>query len=374
MARARNIKPSFFQNEDLIELPYEARLLFIGLWTLADREGRLENRPKKIKMTLFPADDINVSEQLLNISKFGFIELYTVDGLNVIQVVNFVKHQTPHGLEKDSNLPDKEGYYTVYERNPKNKTVIGKPLLVTKVEFDSFTKKTTINVSASTQEQGYNNPSIDTEHDNNSYETVSISDQNALNPESFNLNPDIQNPEEHNISKILPALQDYTEPTDERMKTWKQLGYQSLPPHWRTTALQKYPELNEQSLQNLWNGHEATCMAKPGLRQPQARWDAGWMYCLSSFATGQIQHQTTKQAKADQQQHDQESRQTDTINSKHPKKPKSGLAGIEIIEFEKLQKLKPDITEQQVIDFAHAKGVDNFQAIQFLKKQEALSI
>lgn len=27
-------------NEDIIELPYEARLLFIGLWTLADREGR----------------------------------------------------------------------------------------------------------------------------------------------------------------------------------------------------------------------------------------------------------------------------------------------------------------------------------------------
>ena len=47
MARSRNIKPSFFMNEDIIELPYEARLLFIGLWTLADREGRLENRPKK---------------------------------------------------------------------------------------------------------------------------------------------------------------------------------------------------------------------------------------------------------------------------------------------------------------------------------------
>lgn len=51
-------------NEDIIELPYEARLLFIGLWTLADREGRLENRPKKIKMSLFPANDINVAEQL----------------------------------------------------------------------------------------------------------------------------------------------------------------------------------------------------------------------------------------------------------------------------------------------------------------------
>ena len=32
MARARNIKPSFFLNEDIVELPCEARLLFIGLW------------------------------------------------------------------------------------------------------------------------------------------------------------------------------------------------------------------------------------------------------------------------------------------------------------------------------------------------------
>ena len=99
MARSRNIKPSFFMNEDIIELPFEARLLFIGLWILADREGRLENRPKKIKMSLFPADDINVAEQLENISKFGFIELYNADGIDVIQIVNFVKHQNPHGLE-----------------------------------------------------------------------------------------------------------------------------------------------------------------------------------------------------------------------------------------------------------------------------------
>ena len=46
MARARNIKPGFFRNADLVEMPIEARLLFIGLWTLADRSGRLEDRPR----------------------------------------------------------------------------------------------------------------------------------------------------------------------------------------------------------------------------------------------------------------------------------------------------------------------------------------
>ena len=205
MARARNIKPSFFLNEDIVELPCEARLLFIGLWTLADREGRLENRPKKIKMSLFPADDINVSEQLSNISKFGFIELYNADDTDVIQITNFVKHQTPHGLEKDSELPDQNGVYTIYFRNPKNKTVTGKPLYLKQDQLADFYAKTgefspntpnqgTENSFQASNNEAYNDVPIVSEQDNNSYQTVSISDQNALNPESFNLNPDSLNP------------------------------------------------------------------------------------------------------------------------------------------------------------------------------------
>ena len=54
--RARNIKPGFFKNDTLAELEFAARLLFIGLWGLADRAGRLEDRPKKIKAEVFPYD------------------------------------------------------------------------------------------------------------------------------------------------------------------------------------------------------------------------------------------------------------------------------------------------------------------------------
>ncbi|MDR8356135.1 hypothetical protein FPK59_20110, partial [Acinetobacter baumannii] len=204
MARSRNIKPSFFMNEDIIELPYEARLLFIGLWTLADREGRLENRPKKIKMSLFPADDINVAEQLENISKFGFIELYNADGIDVIHIVNFVKHQNPHGLEKDSELPDRNGIYTVYQRNPKNKTIIGKAIQLNKADLKHFYDKTgpfapqntgsDIENSYQDNESNQANSSVNTQEQlDNGSKTVSISDQNALNPDSFNLNPDSLN-------------------------------------------------------------------------------------------------------------------------------------------------------------------------------------
>lgn len=106
MARARNIKPSFFTNEDLVELAFEVRLLFIGLWTLADREGRLEDRPKRIKMAIFPADNVDVESGLEELAKAGFIDRYTASGVACIQVVNFAKHQNPHVREAASELPE----------------------------------------------------------------------------------------------------------------------------------------------------------------------------------------------------------------------------------------------------------------------------
>jgi hypothetical protein len=116
MARARNIKPAFFKNESLVELPFETRLLFVGLWTLADREGRLEDRPKRIKMEVFPADNVDVDQSLALLAASGFIERYTVNGLSVIEILNFSKHQNPHHTEKHSELPDRNGEFTVKDR------------------------------------------------------------------------------------------------------------------------------------------------------------------------------------------------------------------------------------------------------------------
>lgn len=110
MARARNIKPGFFRNADLVELPFEARLLFIGLWTIADRSGRLEDRPKQIKMELFPADNVDCDALLGQLAEIGLVARYEHGGTRCIQVVNFAKHQNPHRDEKPSSLPDRDGH------------------------------------------------------------------------------------------------------------------------------------------------------------------------------------------------------------------------------------------------------------------------
>lgn len=118
MARARNIKPAFFKNETLVELPFEHRLLFVGLWTLADREGRLEDRAKRIKMEIFPADNVDVDTGLGLLANGGFIQRYAVNGVGIIQVLNFAKHQTPHHTERQSELPDVNGELTVKPQKP----------------------------------------------------------------------------------------------------------------------------------------------------------------------------------------------------------------------------------------------------------------
>jgi len=103
--RARNIKPGFFENEEIAELEYVERLLFIGLWCYADREGLFEIRPKRIKAVVFPYDNCDVEPMIVALEKAGLISIYTVGGEKYGMVLNFKKHQRPHPHEAKSKLP-----------------------------------------------------------------------------------------------------------------------------------------------------------------------------------------------------------------------------------------------------------------------------
>jgi hypothetical protein len=82
-----------------------ARLLFIGLWTEADREGRLEDRPKRIKVEILPFDECDVDFLLGALDEARFIWRYEADGRKLIQILNFTKHQKPHPKEVSFHLP-----------------------------------------------------------------------------------------------------------------------------------------------------------------------------------------------------------------------------------------------------------------------------
>jgi len=104
--RSRNVKPGLFSNESVAECSPEARYAFIGLWCVADCYGRLENRPKKLKMLIMPADSVKMEELILELVEHGLVSVYGPND-KYIWVNGFTENQNPHPDEKraGSKLP-----------------------------------------------------------------------------------------------------------------------------------------------------------------------------------------------------------------------------------------------------------------------------
>ena len=112
--RIRTIKPEFFKHDGMALLPPLTRLLFQGLWCLADCEGRLEDRPARIKVEVLPYDKCDVDAMLAELQRGGFIIRYAADGLQLIQVLSFKRHQRITGKEAEtpSRFPEWNGETT----------------------------------------------------------------------------------------------------------------------------------------------------------------------------------------------------------------------------------------------------------------------
>jgi len=109
MARIRTIKPEFFKHEGLAELSPLHRLLFQGLWCHADRAGRLEDRPRRLKVEVLPYDDCDLDAMLSDLARAGFIVRYEVAGQKLIEVPTLAKHQHFNVKEPPSTLPPLPG-------------------------------------------------------------------------------------------------------------------------------------------------------------------------------------------------------------------------------------------------------------------------
>lgn len=99
MARIRTVKPDFFRNEDLAEVPLTAERTFMGLITEADDKGRLRDQPAVLWGSLWAlrrqthtvenfANDLNL------LAEKGLICRYVdVDGKACIHIPTFLRHQ-----------------------------------------------------------------------------------------------------------------------------------------------------------------------------------------------------------------------------------------------------------------------------------------
>lgn len=106
MARIRTLKPEIWQDPKVGKLSQGARLVFIGLITQADDEGRLEYHPRMLRGRLFLWDDDvtddTVDQWVTEVEATGMIRRYSNNGNNYIDLPNYSKHQK---IDKPSPSP-----------------------------------------------------------------------------------------------------------------------------------------------------------------------------------------------------------------------------------------------------------------------------
>ena len=96
MARIRTIKPEFWKDEELSELPEITHLFAAALLNYSDDEGYFNANPALIKAELFPLREPSrdIHGMLTELSNIGYLRLFRGSkGKTYGLVVNFEKHQ-----------------------------------------------------------------------------------------------------------------------------------------------------------------------------------------------------------------------------------------------------------------------------------------
>ena len=109
MARIRTIKPEFFTHEGLFDLEQETglpiRVAFAGMWTVCDREGRFDWRPRTLKAEVLPHDNVDFSRVLDALATRGFLVKYASGSEVYGYIPSWKQHQFVNGREAKSTIP-----------------------------------------------------------------------------------------------------------------------------------------------------------------------------------------------------------------------------------------------------------------------------
>ena len=108
--RIRSIKPDVWDDEALGECSTSARLLFVGLITQADDDGRLPGNPRWIASKVYPYDDditsADIKGWLAELDGVDVVRLYEAAGKTYISLPAWDSHQTiDKRYYKPSRLP-----------------------------------------------------------------------------------------------------------------------------------------------------------------------------------------------------------------------------------------------------------------------------
>lgn len=111
VARKRMIDPGIWQSEDFSKLSSLAKLVFIGLFSLADDEGRGRSNPTYLKSSLFPYEEnirsTDIDKTLSEISSNMSVIFYSYNGSSYYSLLSWNTFQK---IDKpsDSKIPEFE--------------------------------------------------------------------------------------------------------------------------------------------------------------------------------------------------------------------------------------------------------------------------
>ena len=91
--RIRSIKPGWWTDRDVRNLPVTERLLLLGLKNFCDDEGRCELDYDVIKGAIFPSDKVNVEKGIECLRKAGKVVTYSENGNKYLAVPNWTDEQ-----------------------------------------------------------------------------------------------------------------------------------------------------------------------------------------------------------------------------------------------------------------------------------------
>lgn len=120
MARKRMIDPNIWQSEDFSKLSTLGKLVFIGLFSLADDEGRGRCNPVYIKSSLFPYEEsirsADIEKTLSEISSNMSVIFYSHNGSNYYSLYNW-NYWQKIDRPSESKLPeyDKETMQLLFD-------------------------------------------------------------------------------------------------------------------------------------------------------------------------------------------------------------------------------------------------------------------
>lgn len=118
MSRIRSIHPGIWTDDAFMSLSAYGRLLLMGIWTEAFDDGVFDWKPLTLKARIFPVDNVDVNELLLDLVNAGCISRLESHPKKPGVIRNFQRYQRPKKPNSSGMLPAEWLEYVGAKANP----------------------------------------------------------------------------------------------------------------------------------------------------------------------------------------------------------------------------------------------------------------